>query len=94
MGKLSDQRESAVLSLDARSGGEPDWAGIGSGHIAHHGRKLPQGLGMSPQKAVRRAYQRNDVAIANWLSEEYPAIARQAWHDGATIFGATRWACQ
>ena len=42
--------------------------------------------GMSPQKPVRRAYERNDAAIATWLSEEYPAIARQARRDGATIY--------
>lgn len=32
--------------------------------------------GMSPQKPVRRAYERNDAAIARWLRQEYPAIAR------------------
>lgn len=42
--------------------------------------------GMSPQKPVRRAYERNDAAIARWLREEYPAIARQAKRDGATIY--------
>lgn len=42
--------------------------------------------GMSPQKPVRRAYERNDVAIARWLREEYPAIARQAKRDGAAIY--------
>ncbi len=42
--------------------------------------------GMSPQKPVRRAYERNDAAIAQWLSKEYPALARQARRDGATIY--------
>jgi transposase len=42
--------------------------------------------GMSPQKPVRRAYERNDAAIARWLREEYPALARQAKRDGATIY--------
>lgn len=42
--------------------------------------------GMSPQKPVRRAYERNDAAIARWLREEYPAIARQAKRDGAMIY--------
>lgn len=42
--------------------------------------------GMSPQKPVRRAYERNDAAIARWLSAEYPAIARQAQRDGAVIY--------
>lgn len=42
--------------------------------------------GMSAQKPVRRAYERNDEAIAQWLSETYPAIAQQARLDGATIY--------
>lgn len=42
--------------------------------------------GLSPQKPVRRAYERNDAAIAHWLRREYPAIARQARRDHATIY--------
>jgi len=42
--------------------------------------------GMSPQKPVRRAYERNDAAIAKWLSREYPAIARQAKREKAAIY--------
>ncbi len=42
--------------------------------------------GMSAQKPVRRAYERNDDAIARWLRVEYPAIARQAKRERATIY--------
>lgn len=42
--------------------------------------------GMSPQKPVRRAYERNDKAIAHWLRQEYPAIARQAKREKAVIY--------
>jgi transposase len=42
--------------------------------------------GMSPQKPVRRAYERNDGAIALWLQRDYPAIARQAKREGAVIY--------
>lgn len=42
--------------------------------------------GMSPQKPVRRAYERNDTAIARWLRQEYPAIARQAKREKAVIY--------
>lgn len=42
--------------------------------------------GLSPQKPVRRAYERNDAAIARWLKQEYPAIARQARRDKAAIY--------
>jgi transposase len=49
------------------------------------GRYL-QAWGMSAQKPVRRAYERNDAAIATWLSREYPAIAQQAKRDKAVIY--------
>jgi len=42
--------------------------------------------GFSPQKPVRRAYERNDVAIARWLKQNYPAIVRDAKREGATIY--------
>ncbi|HYS94825.1 MAG TPA: transposase, partial [Candidatus Acidoferrales bacterium] len=45
-----------------------------------------QAWGMSAQKPVRRAYERNDAAIATWLSREYPAIAQQAKRDKAVIY--------
>jgi transposase len=42
--------------------------------------------GMSPQKPVKRAYERNDEAITRWLGQEYPAIARQAKREKAVIY--------
>ena len=42
--------------------------------------------GMSAQKPVRRAYERNDVAIQRWLNEDYPMIAKEAKQEGATIY--------
>jgi transposase len=42
--------------------------------------------GFSVQQPVRRAYERNDAAIAKWLKREYPAIARDAKREGATIY--------
>ena len=41
--------------------------------------------GMSPQKPVKRAYQRSEPAVAKWLNEEYPAIKAKAKADGAEI---------
>jgi transposase len=42
--------------------------------------------GMSPQKPVRRAYERNDAAIRQWLAHDYPAIAKAAQRETATIY--------
>jgi len=44
--------------------------------------------GMTPQKPVRRAYERNDSAIKRWLVEEYSALAADAKRERATIYRA------
>lgn len=49
------------------------------------GRYL-NGWGMSPQKPVRRAYERDAAAISRWLRTEYPAIARQGKQERAAIY--------
>lgn len=43
-------------------------------------------LGLTPQKPLQRAYQRDPAAIERWKHETYPAIARQAKAHGADIF--------
>ena len=42
--------------------------------------------GLSVQKPLTRAYERNDEAISRWLEEEYPAIAREAKREKAVIY--------
>lgn len=34
--------------------------------------------GLTPQKPLRRAYERDPAAVQKWLDEEYPGIARRA----------------
>lgn len=43
-------------------------------------------VGLTPQKPLQRAYQRDPDAIARWQRETYPAIARQAKREGADIY--------
>jgi len=43
-------------------------------------------LGLSPQRPLRRAYQRNDEAVQKFLSEEYPKIRARAKLLGASIY--------
>lgn len=43
-------------------------------------------LGLTPQKPLQRAYQRDPDAIERWQRETYPAIAKQAKAQGADIF--------
>lgn len=43
-------------------------------------------LGLTPQKPLQRAYQRDPEAVKRWVRETYPAIARQAKRDKAEIF--------
>ena len=41
--------------------------------------------GFTPQKPIRRAYERNDAKVQRWMTEEYPAIALNARKEGAEI---------
>lgn len=41
--------------------------------------------GLTPQKPVRRAFERDPVAVRRWLEEEYPAIAAAAKRERARI---------
>ena len=86
VGKLPDQLKlpfylwtrTAVASLIAREYGI-------AVSLVTVGRYL-RAWGLSPQKPVRCAYERNDAAITRWLKQEYPAIARQAKRDKAAFY--------
>ena len=43
-------------------------------------------VGLTPQKPLQRAYQRDPEAITRWQRETYPAIAREAKRDKADIY--------
>jgi len=43
-------------------------------------------LGLTPQKPLQRAYQRDPEAIERWQRETFPAIAKQAKAEGAEIY--------
>jgi transposase len=43
-------------------------------------------LGLTPQKPLQRAYQRNPEAIGYWKREAYPAIAQEAKETQADIY--------
>lgn len=43
-------------------------------------------LGLTPQKPLQRAYQRDPAAIGRWQRETYPAIARRAKREKADIY--------
>ena len=43
-------------------------------------------LGLTPQKPLQRAYQRDPEAIDRWQQETFPAIAKQAKEQGAEIY--------
>lgn len=42
-------------------------------------------LGLTAQKPLQRAYQRDPVAVARWQRETYPALARRAHQEKAEI---------
>ena len=43
-------------------------------------------LGLTPQKPLQRAYQRDPDAIERWQCEVFPKIARQAKADGGEVY--------
>lgn len=43
-------------------------------------------LGLTPQKPLQRAYQRDPVAVERWQRETYPAIAQTAKKQGGEVF--------
>jgi transposase len=47
--------------------------------------RLLKKWGFTPQKPLRRAYERDPAAVRRWLDEEYPAIRRQAKRENAEI---------
>jgi transposase len=43
-------------------------------------------LGLTPQKPLRRAYERDEKAVTEWKEKEYPKIVKEAKKQGAEIF--------
>jgi transposase len=54
-------------------------------HHDHVGRFLRQRLGWTPQKPCRKARERDEKAILDWQSQEFPRIAREAQTRGAHL---------
>ena len=48
--------------------------------------KLLAGLDITPQKPLRRAYERDPQAVQLWLDETYPALMKRAKKLGAKVF--------
>jgi len=66
----------ADLILD-RFGVELSPSGVG---------KILRRLGLTPQKPLRRAYERDDKAVQEWVDEVYPRVKKYAKKKGAEIF--------
>lgn len=49
------------------------------------GRLLAR-LEITPQKPLRRAYERDPEAVAKWVEEDYPKLRQKARENGADIF--------
>ena len=48
--------------------------------------RLLAGLEITPQKPLRRAYERDPKAVEQWLARDYPRLKRRARKHGAMIF--------
>src|SRR5215813_13227101 len=60
-----------------------NWFGIGLSLVTIG--KYLRSWGLSPQKPIRRAYERDPEAVARWLEVEYPAIAKRAKKEKAIV---------
>lgn len=49
--------------------------------------------GLTPQKPIKRAYERNDQKVKEWLTDQYPAIKAQAKDEGAEIHWGDETGC-
>ena len=49
-------------------------------------RRYLQGWGFTPQKPVRRAYERDPVAVTRWLEQQYPAIRARSKLEKAKLY--------
>jgi len=49
-------------------------------------RRYLQGWGFTPQKPVRRAYERDPAAVMHWLKQEYPAIRARSKVEKAKLY--------
>ncbi len=54
-------------------------------HHDHVGRFLRQRLSWTPQKPTRQARERDEKAIHDWQSQQFPRIAREAQQRGAHL---------
>ena len=52
--------------------------------VSSMGRYLKR-WGFTPQKPVRRAWERNPKAVEQWLKQDYPALRKAAKREGAEI---------
>jgi transposase len=48
--------------------------------------KLLAKLGLTPQKPLKRAYERDPAAIEAWKRDTYPSLAKRAKREGAEIY--------
>ena len=48
--------------------------------------RLLASLNITPQKPLRRAYERDPEAVQQWINQDYPRLRKRARKHGATIF--------
>src|ERR1700720_1246583 len=66
------------------NGKDPRQTGVNFGVTAVG--KLLAKLGLTPQKPLKRAYERDPAAIETWKSDTYPSLAKRAKKRGAEIY--------
>lgn len=85
LGKYPDQLALPGLVWTRRQVGElvKRWFGFELSSVTIG--KYLRSWGLSPQKPIREAYEKNPDKIREWLDERYPAIAAQAKREKAVV---------
>lgn len=59
---------------------------FGVSYSERHMQRLLKEWGYTPQKPIRRSYERNPEAVEAWLEKEYPAIKSRAKKENGLIY--------
>jgi transposase len=70
-------REAVIELIHKRCGVRVSFSTVG---------RLLKRWGLTPQKPIRRAYERDDQSVRRWLGEEYPGIEARAKKENAEIY--------
>ena len=83
--KIIDRYGMAAMAPQTRGRHAVDRARVWRDSVSALGRQISGPLGLTPQKPIKRAYERSPAAVQTWLEQTYPTIAERAKTEGGQI---------